>query len=55
MSTIQKVAMGVIAVAFVTTLVLQGRQTPAVLGGFSKLATGTLSTAEGTSSGAVGG
>lgn len=54
MSTFTKVAMGVIAIAFVTTLVLPGRQTPAVLGGFTRLASGTISTAQGTSQGAVG-
>ena len=54
MNTVQKFLMGLIGVAFVTTLVLAGRQTPAVLSGFSKLTTGALSTAEGTSSGAVG-
>jgi hypothetical protein len=46
--------MGIIAVAGIATLVLPGRQTPAVLTGFTKLATGTLSTAQGTSTGAVG-
>jgi hypothetical protein len=54
MSTVQKFAMGLIAIAFATTLVTAGRQTPAVLSGISKLTTGSLSTAEGTSSGAVG-
>lgn len=54
MSTFTKVAMGVIAIAFVTTLVLPGRNTPAVLGGLTRLSTGTLSTAQGTSSGAIG-
>lgn len=54
MGNLTKIAMGVIGVAFVATLVLPGRQTPAVLSGFTKLATGTLSTAQGTSVGAVG-
>lgn len=49
-----KIAMAVIGVAAIATLVLPGRQTPAVLTGFTKLATGTLSTAQGTSQGAVG-
>lgn len=54
MGSFQKIAMGVITVAFVTTLVLPGRNTASVLGAASQLTTGTLSTAEGTSSGAVG-
>lgn len=54
MSTVQKFAMGIIGIAFVTTLVLNGRQTVPVLGGLSKLTTGNVSTAMGTSSGAVG-
>lgn len=49
-----KVAMGVIGVAALATLMLPGRQTPAVLGGATRLISGTLSTAEGTSSGAIG-
>lgn len=55
MSTVQKWGMGIIAIAFATTLLLPGRQTVPVLGGISKLATGTISTAQGTSSGAIGG
>lgn len=54
MSSFTKIAMGVIGVAAIATLVLPGRQTPAVLSGFTKLATGTLSTAQGTSTGSVG-
>lgn len=54
MSGLQKIATLVVGVALVTTLVLPGRQTPAVLQAGSKLITGTLSTAEGTSTGAVG-
>ncbi len=54
MSTIQKLGMGIIAIGFMTALTLPGRQTVPVLGGISRLATGSLSTAEGTSSGAVG-
>lgn len=54
MSTVQKFLMGVVAIAFVTTLVLPGRQTTGVLGGASRLITGSLSTAQGTSTGAVG-
>lgn len=54
MSTVQKWGMGLLGIAFVTTLILPGRQTVPVLGGISKLATGTISTAQGTSSGPVG-
>lgn len=54
MSSFTKIAMGVIGVAFAATLILPGRQTPQVLSGFTRLATGTLSTAQGTSTGAVG-
>lgn len=54
MSTFTKIAMGVIAIGFATTLVLPSHQTVPVLGGFTRLATGTLSTAQGTSSGATG-
>jgi hypothetical protein len=54
MSSFTKIAMGVIGIAAIATLVLPGRQTPAVLTGFTRLATGTLSTAQGTSTGAVG-
>lgn len=54
MSSFTKIAMGIIGVAAIATLVLPGRQTPQVLGGFTRLATGTLSTAQGTSTGAVG-
>jgi hypothetical protein len=31
MSTVEKIAMGIVGVALVTTLILPGRQTPAVL------------------------
>lgn len=54
MSSFTKIAMGIIGVAAIATLVLPGRQTPAVLNSFTHLATGTLSTAQGTSTGAVG-
>jgi hypothetical protein len=53
MSTVQKLGMGIIGVALVATLVLPGRQTPAVLNAFGQFTTGTLSTAMGTSQGAV--
>lgn len=54
MSTAQKFLMGIIGIAFVTTLILPGRQTVPVLSGASKLITGSVSTAQGTSSGPVG-
>jgi hypothetical protein len=53
MPTLQKVAMAIVGVALVTTLVYPGHQTAAVLGPATRLVTGTLSTAEGTSAGAV--
>lgn len=45
MNAVQKIAMGVIGVAMLTTLVLPGRQTPKVIGAVDRLATGVLSTA----------
>lgn len=54
MGTVQKFVVGALAVAFVTTLVLPGRQTTSVLGGTERLVTGTLSTSMGTSQGSVG-
>jgi len=54
-SSLTKIAMGVIGLAVIGTLFVSSKQTPAILGGFTKLSTGTLSTAMGTSSGAVGG
>jgi hypothetical protein len=54
MSTVQKFLLGVVGIAFVTTLILPGRQTVPVLGAGSRLITGSLSTAQGTSSGAIG-
>lgn len=53
MGTVQKLGILVIGTAFVTTLILPGRQTVPVLGATGKLITGTLSTAQGTSRGAV--
>lgn len=47
MSTFQKIGMGVILVAFVTTLVLPGRQTPALFTGLTNLSTGTIKSATG--------
>jgi hypothetical protein len=52
-STVQKAIGGLIAVAMVTTVILPGRQTPAVLQATTQLTTGALSTVEGTSSGAI--
>lgn len=48
MNTVQKVSMGVIAIAMATTLVLPGRQTPRVINAFQRLTTRTLGTAMGT-------
>ena len=45
---LQKVAMAIVAVALVTTLVLPGRQTPAVANALTGLTTKTLGTAIGT-------
>lgn len=47
MTSLQKVAMGVIAIGFVTTLVYPQHQTQALFSGLTDLSTGTLSTAEG--------
>jgi len=55
MGTVQKIALAVVGVGFVTTLVLPTHTTPAVVGSLAKLSTGTLSVAEGTASGAIGG
>jgi len=54
MGSFQKVAMAVILVAGITTFLLPGRQTASLFQGGTKLVTGTLSTAQGTSQGAVG-
>lgn len=51
MPTAQKLGMAVIAVALVTTLILPGRLTVPVLQASQQFASGTLSTAMGTSSG----
>ena len=45
MSTVEKVAMGIVGIALLTTLVLPGRQTPAVINAFSNLFRGSLATA----------
>lgn len=45
MTTIEKIAMGIIGIGMVTTLVLPGRQTPKVIDAVSKLFRGSLATA----------
>lgn len=45
MSTVEKVAMGIIGIGMITTLILPGRQTPAVINAFSGLFRGSLATA----------
>lgn len=52
--TAQKFVVLGLGVAMVATMVLPGRQTPAVVGAFSRGASGIISTEMGTSSGAVG-
>lgn len=47
-STVEKVAMGIVGIALVTTLLLPGRQTPAVINAFTGLFRGSLATAMGT-------
>jgi hypothetical protein len=47
MSTIEKIAMGIVGVALVTTLILPGRQTPAVLSAAGNVFSGSLRTAMG--------
>jgi hypothetical protein len=53
-TTAQKFVVGLIAIGMLTTLLLPNRQTVAALGGVERLGTGTLSVAEGTSSGSLG-
>lgn len=48
MSTVEKVAMGIIGIGLVTTLILPGRQTPGVVNAFSNLFRGSLATAMAT-------
>lgn len=48
MNTVQKVAMGIVAIGMVTTMVLPGRQTPQVINAFTNLFRGSLATAMGT-------
>jgi hypothetical protein len=48
MSTAEKLGMGIIGVAMVTTMLLPRRQTPAVIDAVRKLFVGSLGTAMGT-------
>lgn len=48
MSTLEKIAMGIIGIGLVTTLILPGRQTPAVVDAMTRLFRGSLATAMGT-------
>ncbi len=48
MSTAEKIAMGIIGVAMITTAVLPNRQTTQVINAFSNLFRGSLATAMGT-------
>lgn len=45
MSTAEKIAMGIVGVALVTTLILPGRQTPKVINAIAGLFQGSLATA----------
>jgi len=45
MSTVEKIAMGIIGIGMATTLILPGRQTPAVINAISNLFRGSLATA----------
>lgn len=47
MSTAERVAMGIVGIALVTTVLLPGRQTVPVLGAIERLFTGSLRTAMG--------
>lgn len=47
MSTVEKVALGIVGVAFVTTLLLPDRQTPKVINEFRKLFVDSLRTSMG--------
>ena len=48
MTTAQKIAMGIIGIGMATTLILPGRQTPAVINAVANLFRGSLATAMGT-------
>lgn len=54
MGPLQKIALAVVGVGMVTTLVLPTHKTTDVIGGLTRLSTGSLSVAEGTASGAIG-
>lgn len=54
MGTAQKIALAVIGLAWGATLLSTKNATVPVLGAATRLTTGTLSTAMGTSSGAIG-
>ena len=47
MGTVEKIAAGIVAIAFVTTLILPDRQTAKVIGSISDLFTSSLKTAQG--------
>jgi hypothetical protein len=47
-TTVEKIAMGIIGIGMATTLILPGRQTPAVINSFAGLFRGSLATAMGT-------
>ena len=48
MGTVGKIAMGIVGIGLITTLILPGRQTPAVINAFTGLFRGSLATAMGT-------
>lgn len=54
MPTLQKVAMGVIGLAVIGTFLMKDSQTSNFFNGLTKLTTGTLSTAQGRSTGTSG-
>lgn len=47
MSTLEKIALAIVGVGMVTTLILPGRQTPAVLTAAGNVFSGALKTAQG--------
>lgn len=47
MSTVEKIALGIVAVAMVTTLILPGRQTASVIKAGGDAFSGALRTAQG--------
>ncbi len=48
MGTVGKIALGIVGIGMATTLLLPGRQTPAVINAFTNLFRGSLATAMGT-------